>query len=61
MVSLTLPLRVVTSSCVFLHSSVQFNSMLLLYSVSQCINTLALDCLLLKVLQSTVTVYSHGY
>lgn len=27
----------------------------------QCINTLALDCLLLNVLESTVTVYSHGY
>lgn len=27
----------------------------------QCIITLALDCLLLKVEESTVTVYSHGY
>ena len=35
--------------------------MLQLCSAGQCINTLALDCLLLKLLQSTVTVYSHGY
>lgn len=39
------------------HTALSFKS----HHDSQCIITLALDCLLLTLFYSTVTVYSHGY